>query len=86
MWWFLLALAALAAVAGVLRRRRVRRAARAAAAAGVPRVTDELVRRIEREGRVAVPDGDDDERLDLEEIRREEERFWAERWDEPEEL
>lgn len=65
----------LALVAGVLyllRRAEVRRQRQAG-------VTDELLRRIEEHGRVEM-----DEPLDLEEIQREEDRFWAESWDEPE--
>jgi hypothetical protein len=45
------------------------------------RLTDDLIRRIEREGRIEL-----DEPLDWEEIRAEEEEFWRETWDEPEEL
>ncbi len=46
-------------------------------------LTDELVDEIIRYGRLNsayVPD----DRLDLDEIAREEERFWSETWDEPE--
>jgi LPXTG-motif cell wall-anchored protein len=45
-------------------------------------LTDEMVDRILREGRLEdryVPD----EGLDLEEIQQEEDRFWSETWDEP---
>ena len=42
---------------------------------------DDQIRQIEEFGTVAV----DDEPLDFEEIEEEEERFWAESWDEPEE-
>lgn len=44
-------------------------------------LTDDMVRRIEEHGRVEA-----EEPLDWEEIRAEEERFWEESWDEPEEL
>jgi hypothetical protein len=52
---------------------------------GPPRdgwLTDELVRQIIDQGRLSsrqVPEAD----LDMEEIAREEERFWSESWDEP---
>ncbi|HET9949600.1 MAG TPA: hypothetical protein VFQ22_11805 [Longimicrobiales bacterium] len=45
----------------------------------VPPVDDEAVRRILATGQLAV-----DEPLDLEEIDQEEQRFWSESWDEPE--
>jgi len=56
---------------------RIRRALRR----GPPEVTDDIVRRIEEEG--FVP-SDDPGRLDEEAARREEERFWGETWDRPE--
>ena len=65
-------LALLAGVLYLLRRAEARRQRQAG-------VTDELLRRIEEHGRVEM-----DEPLDLEEIQREEDRFWAESWDEPE--
>lgn len=45
-------------------------------------LTNEMVRRIEREGslRYELP-----EPLDLDEIRDEEDAFWSQTWDEPEE-
>ncbi len=73
---FLALFAALAAAAGfvftrdLLRRRRGRGTG----------VTDDVLRQIEEQGRVEV-----DEPLDLEEIRDEEDRFWGEPWDEPDE-
>ena len=45
-------------------------------------VTDEIVHRIETLGRV---DAEDVEPVDLERVRAEEDEFWAETWDEPEE-
>lgn len=47
----------------------------------VPEVTDDLVREIEREGRV-----EGEEPLDYDHIREEEDRFWNETWDRPESL
>ncbi len=47
-----------------------------------PTLSDEDVRRIEQDGMFAV---EDDEPLDLDEVREAEERFWAESWDEPDE-
>lgn len=69
-------LAVIALVAGLLARRRIRRASER------PELSDELVRRIEREGTVRY---DPPEPLDLEEIRDEEDAFWEPTWDEPEE-
>lgn len=69
-------LAALALVAGVLYLRRF------APVAGEPRLTDDMVRKIEEDGWLPVEEA---EPLDLEEINEEEERFWSETWDEPEE-
>lgn len=73
--WFGIALSVLVLFAGALYVRRLRslRSGRG------PEVTDEMVRRIERSGRIEV-----DDPLDIEEIRREEERFWSESpWEEP---
>lgn len=45
-------------------------------------LTDDMVQQILRDGTLhegSVPDA----RLDLQEIRREEDRFWSESWDEP---
>lgn len=61
--------------AGIVVRRRLR--------SGRSRVTDEMVRRIEREGRI---DAEDVDPLDLERIRAEEDEFWEQTWDEPEPL
>ena len=45
-------------------------------------VTDEIVHQIETVGRV---DAEDVEPVDLERARAEEDEFWAQTWDEPEE-
>ncbi len=73
-----LAIVFLAVVVGWLGRRRLRRHI----GADRPRLGDDDVRRILREGRLEI---ELDEPLDPEEIEREEERFWSETWDEPEE-
>ncbi|WP_419162537.1 hypothetical protein [Candidatus Palauibacter sp.] len=70
-----LALAVLVAVAGWEVRRRLRHQTRSG-------VTDEVVHRIETLGRV---DEEDIEPVDLEQVRAEEDEFWAQTWDEPEE-
>jgi hypothetical protein len=44
-------------------------------------LTDDMIRRIEEHGAIDV----DDDELDLQHIRKEEERFLEETWDEPEE-
>lgn len=75
MTYFFLLLALLVVVAGILARRRVRRARPDRA------LTDDMVRRIEEEGRLRR-----EEELDLEEVREEEDRFWEQTWDEPEPL
>ena len=69
-------LALLAIAGGVLYRNRVRDYV------GRRRgmVDDDMIRRIETQGRVDVEDP-----LDLDEVRREEDRFWSETWDRPEE-
>lgn len=69
-------LALLAIAGGVLYRNRVRDYV--GRRRGV--VDDDMIRRIESQGRVDVEDP-----LDLDEVRREEERFWSETWDRPEE-
>jgi hypothetical protein len=69
--------ALLAIVAGLLARRRLRRDR------GPAPVTDELVRQIEDSGRVRTREA---EPLDLGEIRTEEDAFWEQTWDEPEEI
>ena len=66
-------------VAGLLVRRRVREVTRRSP----PEVDDEVLRRIEEEG--VVP-SDDPGPLDEEAIREEEDRFWEETWDRPENL
>lgn len=76
---FLLVLALLAMAGGWLLRRRIGRAREG----GRAHLSDEMIRRIEEEGRLHRPDN---EPLDLDQIRREEEQFWDETWDEPEEL
>ncbi|WP_419934019.1 hypothetical protein [Candidatus Palauibacter sp.] len=73
--YLFLALAVLVAVAGWEVRRRLREQTRAG-------VTDEVVRRIETLGRV---DAEDVEPVDLELAKAEEDEFWAQTWDEPEE-
>jgi hypothetical protein len=70
-WLFAIG-AVLVAAAGLGYRRRLARLK----GGGLP---DAAIRRIEASGRVEV-----DEPLDLEEAAEEEERFWAETWDEPE--
>ena len=70
--------AVLVVVAGVLARRRIR-----AIRYPANQVTDEMIRQIEQRGRIEheIP-----EPPDLEEIRDEEDQFWEQTWDEPEEL
>lgn len=72
-----LGIALLVLLAGLLARRRVERSKREDG------LSDEMVRRIEREGSVRF---EARRPLDLDEIRREEDEFWAQTWDEPEEL
>lgn len=72
-----LGMAMLALAAGLLVRSRLRRRGRKRG------LTDEMVRRIEREGELRY---DGQRRLDLEAIREEEEAFWEQTWDEPQEL
>ena len=74
--YLFLSLAVLVAVVGWEVRRRLRERTRDG-------VTDEIVRRIEAVGRV---DAEDVEPVNLEQVRREEDEFWAQTWDEPEEL
>lgn len=78
LFWTLLwgALAVLGAVAGVRVYRRRRRELECAGEI----VDDEAVRRILETGQLTV---EDDEPLDLDAIEAEEERFWSETWDEP---
>ncbi len=63
------------AAAAIARRRRQARSR--------PAVTDDVVRRIESVGRI---DADEVDPLDLDEARAEEDAFWEQTWDEPEEL
>lgn len=77
-------LAVLVALAGLRRRREVSAETRRR---GGTDVDDEAMRRIQEEGRMGSAFEDEDEPLDLDEIDREERRFWEESsWDEPEEL
>jgi len=48
-----------------------------------PQIDEDDIRRIEEEGVLLT---DDPAPLDLEEIKREEDEFWRETWDEAEEL
>lgn len=75
--WF--AFGALAVLGGLA----VRRKASASRREGRATLDDEAIRRIMETGALTV---DEDPPLDLEEIEEEEERFWSESWDEPEEL
>lgn len=72
--YLFVALAVLVAVVGWRVRDRLRHNARSG-------MTDEIVHQIETLGRV---DAEDVEPLDLEEVRAEEDKFWAQTWDEPE--
>ena len=69
-------LALLAVAAGVLYRNRLRDYV----GRGRGVVDDDVIRRIESDGTIDVEEG-----LDLDEVRREEERFWSESWDRPDE-
>lgn len=73
------ALSALVVAAGL----RARARKRAALAPLLPEIDDEAVRSIVETGSLGA---EGDEPLDLVEIDQEEERFWSESWDEPEEL
>lgn len=81
LFWFVFwtVLSALVVAAGLKARARQR----AHLGAAGPSVDDEAIRRIVETGALTV---DTDEPLDIREIGEEEERFWAEPWDEPEEL
>jgi len=73
--WLGLALLVVAAGAAVrLRMRNVKRR-------DEMELTDDMIRQIEEKGRLET---DRREPLDYDEIRREEDRFWSESWDEPE--
>ena len=76
LWFFLGALVAYAWVSMRLKLKRSKEAP-------IPRVDEDAIRRIEEEGALFA---DGPEPLDLEEISREEDEFWRETWDEPEEL
>lgn len=73
--YLFVAIAVLVAAAGWTIRRRLRHQTRS-------RVTDEIVHQIETHGHV---DAEDVEPLDMERARAEEDEFWAQTWDEPEE-
>ena len=70
-----MALAVLVAVAGWRVRNRLRHQTRSG-------VTDEIVQQIETLGHVHA---EDVEPVDMERMRAEEDEFWAQTWDEPEE-
>ena len=69
--------ALLVIVAGILARRRMH------AGRGRPVLTDRHVHQIVDEGRIATEERDP---LDHDEIRTEEDAFWEQTWDEPDEL
>ena len=73
--YLFVALAVFVAVAGWRVRNRLRHQTRSG-------VTDEIVHQIEALGRVAT---EDVEPVDMERVRAEEDEFWAQTWDEPEE-
>ena len=73
--YLFVAFAVLVAVAGWGVRHRLRPQTRSG-------VTDEIVHQIETLGRV---DAEDVEPVDMERMRAEEDEFWAQNWDEPEE-
>ena len=75
--WFLLG--AVVAYAWISTRRRIRKSIEVPP----PRLDEVDIRRIEEEGTLRT---EDPEPLDLKRIRREEDDFWKETWDEPEEL
>lgn len=74
--WF--AFGALAVLGGL----EVRRKARASRHEDHASLDDDAIQRIMETGAISV---DEDPPLDMEEIEEEEERFWSERWDEPDE-
>lgn len=59
------------------------RLARYRARPGDDALTDDMVRQIERRGTLRVENEDP---LDLDGVRAEEDAFWSETWDEPEEF
>lgn len=74
MTWILLAAAILVGAGGLIVRRRVLALRRDAA------LSDDAIREIEERGRLEL-----EEPLDREHIHEEEQRFWEESWDEPDE-
>ncbi len=76
LWFFL---CALVGCAWISMRRKLKRSIEVPP----PRIDEGDIRRIEEEGVLFT---DDPEPLDLKQISREEDEFWKETWDEPEEL
>jgi hypothetical protein len=76
LWSALAALGAAAGVGAYFRRRRQIEASRS-------RVDDEAIRKILATGTLTV---DEDEPLDIATIDAEEQRFWSETWDEPDDF
>lgn len=72
----ILLLSLLAVVGGLLYRRRLREYL----GRSTSTLDDDMIRRIETDGTIEV-----EERVDLDEARLEEERFWSETWDAPDE-
>ncbi len=72
----LLILAEVAVLAGLVVRWRLRRLRQSSRG-----LSQDDIRRIEEQGSVELDEG-----LDQEEIDREEERFWSQYWDEPDEF
>ena len=68
-----IAMGVLALLAGILSRRGERRSG----------LSDDLIRQIEATGRI---DREDVEPLDVDDIRAQEDEFWAQTWDEPEDM
>lgn len=77
MFWFFLV--ALVVYAWFSTRRRIKRSIEVSP----PLIDADDIRRIEEVGSILT---DDPEPLDLEQIGKEEDEFWKETWDEPEEL
>jgi hypothetical protein len=77
MTWFPIVLAAIALVAGI---RYLFRLRATGASEPPPTVDDDAIRQIMEKGTLRGRDS-----LDMDEISRAEEDFWAESWDEPEE-
>ncbi|MCH7933820.1 MAG: hypothetical protein IIC36_07460 [Gemmatimonadetes bacterium] len=76
LWFFL---GALVGYAFISMRRKLKRSIEVPP----PQIDEDDIRRIEEEGVLLT---DDPAPLDLEEIKREEDEFWRETWDEAEEL